>query len=144
MKFLIFLLFPLMSFGQWEYKEVIDSIGKDIYLVANNNNLSMVKGHEELSLVLTIDKDKHVREGYMSIKMVFITDTEDYTYTTTGRYYDGFVTITNSLHTQQYLNYLKKAKQIEIHLQVKTNVMWLSYYYDSNKFNEAYEFLIQH
>jgi len=24
MKYLILLLFPLMSFGQWEYKEVID------------------------------------------------------------------------------------------------------------------------
>ena len=36
MKYLILLLFPLMSFGQWEYKEVIDSVENDNYSIANN------------------------------------------------------------------------------------------------------------
>lgn len=141
---LILLLFPLVSFGQWEYKEVIDSIGKDIYLVANNNNVSMTREYDELTLGLNVESDKHVRDGVMNIKLVFISETQDYTYLTTGRCSKGFVTISNSLHAEQYLKYLKLATNIEIHLQVKTNVMWLTYQIESKNFNEAYNFLTKH
>ena len=145
MKFLILLLaIPLMSFGQWDYKEVIDSVGKDIYSIAKNKNLSLVHDYEDLTLGVQVEADKHVRDGYMNVKLVFVTDTMDYTYITTGKCYKGFVTISTSLHTQQYFRYFKIAKKVEIHLQVKTNVMWLPYYYDSNNFNQAFNFLLQH
>lgn len=144
MKWLILLLFPLMSFGQWEYKEVIDSVGKDIYSIATNKNLSIVHDYEDLTMGVEVEQDKHVRDGYIAIKMVFITETMDYTYTTTGRCYEGFVTITTALHTQQFLKYLKIATKVEIQLQVKTNVMWLTYCYDSSNFNQAYDFIIKH
>lgn len=144
MKYLILLLFPLMSFGQWEYKEVIDSVENDNYSIANNKNLSMVHVQDGLTLGVQVESDKHVRDGYMNVRLVFVTDENEYSYTTTGKCYKGYVTITSSLHTQQYFRFMQIAKKVEIHLQVKTNVMWLPYYYDSNNFNEAYDFLIQH
>ena len=144
MKWLILLIFPLMSFGQWEYKEVIDSVGKDIYSIALNKNLSVVHDYEDVTLGLQVEDDKHIRDGYMNVKLIFITETADYPFMTTGRCYNGFVTITTSLHSQPYLKHLLSANKVEVHLQVKTNVMWLSYCYESNNFNEAYKFLIQH
>ena len=144
MKYLILLLFTLMSFGQWEYKEVIDSVENDNYSIANNKNLSMVHVQEGLTLGVQVESDKHVRDGYMNVRLVFITDTNEYSYITTCKCYKGYVTITSSLHTQQYFRFIQIAKKVEVHLQVKTNVMWLPYHYDSNNFKEAYDFLIQH
>lgn len=147
MKWLIILLLPLFSFSQWKYQIKFDSISKTSYPIATNKNLSLLKTNKELILRLDLDTDKHIRRSYMNIKLVFITEDSsqvNYEFMTTGKCNRGFITITTSLHTQQYLKHLKLSNKIEIHIQVQNDVMWLTYYFDSNNFNEAYKFIIQH
>lgn len=147
MKLLILLLFPLISFGQWEYKKVLDSKGKDSLAIATNKNLSMIKTSKGLSFLLSVDENTHIRSGNMTIDLTFITDDEtkaNSSCVTIGTCSKDIVTLTNSLHTQHYIKELKLASKIEIRLNVNTDVRYLTYSFDSKNFSEAYNFIIQH
>lgn len=142
---IIFALFitPLISFGQWTYK--IDSIGRDTYSIANNKSLSIIKTDKDLILGINVENDKHIRSGSMEVDLVFI-DTlsgETSTVVETGTYNKGFVSITTKLHNERYFKNIRTANKIEVRLRVDTDVQWLKYYFDSNNFSEAYNFLIE-
>jgi hypothetical protein len=138
MKILIILLLiiiPVKTFSQWS----IDST------MITNKNISVKRTPKGLSLVIKVEPDKHVRNGYMDVKIVIITDTNSvsYNYLTTGHCYKDFIIISNSLENQLYFKNLLKSQKIEVHLRVETNVQWLTYYFESINFSKYYKVLMK-
>ena len=138
MKILIILLFiiiPVKTFSQWS----IDS------LITTNKNLSVKRTPKGLSFGIKVEPDKHVRNGYMDVKIVIIADTNSvsHDYLTTAHCYKDFIIIANSLENQLYFKNLLKSQKIEVHLRVETNVQWLTYYFESGNFNKSYKLLMR-
>ena len=138
MKILIILLLiiiPVKTFSQWS----IDST------MITNKNISLKRTPKGLSLCIKVEPDKHVRNGYMDVKIVIITDTNSvpYNYLTTGHCYKDFIIIANSLENQLYFKNLLKSQKIEVHLRVETNVQWLTYYFESINFSKYYKVLMK-
>lgn len=138
MKILIILLLimiPVKTLSQWS----IDS------LITTNKNLSVKKTPKGLSFGIKVEPDKHVRNGYMDVRVVVTADTNSvsYDYLTTGHCYKDFIIISNSIEHQLYFKNLLKSQKIEVHLRVETNVQWLTYYFESGNFNNAYKLLMR-
>ena len=53
------------------------------------------------------------------------------------------IIISNSIEPQLYFKNLLKSQKIEVHLRVETNVQWLTYYFESGNFNNAYKLLMR-
>ena len=127
------MMIPERTFSQWSSDSTM----------MINKNLSVKRTPKGLSLGIKVDTDKHVRNGFMDVNMVIITDTNSisHNYSTTGHCYKDFVIISNSLELELYFKNLLNSQKIEVHLRVQTNVQWLTYYFQSIDFNKHYKVL---
>lgn len=144
MKYLFLLLFPLLCFSQWKEEIVTDSIIKETYPIVYNNNLLVEYRNNNLTMSVELEPNNHIKNGRaISIEMQFISDTADYNYITTGVYYNNFIIMSKSVHTEQYFRYFMISDNLEMNVLVNTNVKYIIYRYNIKNFKNSYLFLMK-
>jgi hypothetical protein len=130
-----------MIYGQWTYDDYADTIGKDMYSMAINKNLTMVKAYEEITLSL---QDRTLPNGHRNIKLTFIMGLGQEVYFCSAYCKDGTLTLTTRLDKIQYLSEFIDCTKLEVEVLKNNHFKPRVYTYNMKNTPEAYQFIINH
>lgn len=129
------------SISQWTYDDYADTIGKDMYSMAINKNLTMVKAYEEITLSLN---DVTLPNGHRNIKLIFKMAVGEEVYFCSAYCKDGTLTLTTRLDKIQYLSVFIYCSKLEVEVLKNHHFKPRVYTYNMKNTPEAYQFIINH
>lgn len=130
-----------MIYGQWTYDDYADTIGKDMYSMAINKNLTLVKSYEDITLSLN---DSLLANGHRNVKLTFIMSLGSESYITTGKISNGVMVISDRLDKERFLSVFKYCSKLQVEILKNTHYKGKKYLFHMENTPQTYEFIITH
>lgn len=129
------------SMSQWKYDKYADTIGKDMFSMAINKNLTMVSAYDDVTLCL---QDRTLPNAHRNIKLTFKMAVGEEVYFCSAYCKDGTLTLTTRLDKIQYLSVFIYCSKLEIEVLKNHHFKPRVYTYNMRNTSEAYKFIINH
>ncbi len=138
---MVILCISTYSMSQWKYDDYADTMGKDMYSMAINKNLMLVKSYEDITLSLN---DSLLANGHRNVKLTFLMSLGSESYITTGKISNGVMVISNRLDKERFLSVFKYCSKLQVEIIKNTHYKGKKYFFHMENTPQTYEFIITH